>query len=131
LDDHDQGVFYRFRIILAAAGSDAEHVVHLTDFPFGWGAVWNPARALGFGIRWDESFFPYAWSWAAGRGNDTYPTWGACHTITLQPSTSPLLPFDRLVETNQVLWVDGRAAVETRMAAGFITARTATLPLTN
>ena len=95
------------------------------------GAVWNEARALGFGLRWDETFFPYAWSWAAGRGNETYPTWGTCHTITLQPSTSPLLPFDRLVEANQVLWVDGHASVETKMTAGFITARTATLPLTN
>ena len=114
-----------------AAGSDVEHVVHLTDFPFGWGAVWNETRALGFGLRWDETFFPYAWSWAAGRGSDTYPIWGTCHTITLQPSTSPLLPFERLVETNQVRWIDGRAAVETRMAAGFITARAATLALTN
>jgi len=113
------------------AGTDVEHVVHLTDFPFGWGAVWNQARGLGFGIRWDESFFPYAWSWAAGRGTDTYPIWGTCHTITLQPSTSPLLPFERLVETNQLWWVDGHAAVETKMAAGFITKRDATLPLTN
>lgn len=114
-----------------AVGSDTEHVVHLTDFPFGWGAVWNDSRALGFGIRWDETFFPYAWSWAAGRGHDTYPIWGSCHTVTLQPSTSPLLPFERLIETNQVRWVDGHAAVETNMAAGFITTRTATLPLTN
>lgn len=113
------------------AGSDVEHVVHLTDFPFGWGAVWNQARGLGFGIRWDETFFPYAWSWAAGRGTDTYPIWGTCHTITLQPSTSPLLPFERLVETNQLRWVEGHAEVETSMAAGFITQPDATLPLRN
>ena len=113
-----------------AAGGDTEHVVHLTDFRPGWGAVWNGERALGFGLRWDESFFPYAWSWAAGRGHDAYPIWGACHTITLQPSTSPLLPFARLLDTNQVLWVDGKASVETNLAAGFIAERTATVPLT-
>ena len=105
------------------AGSDIEHVVHLTDFPFGWGAVWNAARQLGFGIRWDERVFPYAWSWAAGRGHATYPIWGGCHTITLQPSTSPLLPFAQLVATNQVSWVDHHATLETSMAAGFIVAR--------
>ena len=113
------------------AGSDTEHVVHLTDFTFGWGCLWNETHRLGFGIRWDESFFPYAWSWATGRGHDTYPIWGSCHTVTLQPSTSPLLPFARLLETDQVLWIDGQAAVETSMAAGFITERSATLALAN
>jgi hypothetical protein len=113
-----------------AAGSDVEHVVHLTDFPVGWGAIWNEARSLGFGLRWDETFFPYAWSWAAGRGHEAYPVWGNCHTITLQPSTSPMLPLAQLVASNQVRWLEGHAAMETRMAAGFIGTRTATLSLT-
>ena len=112
-----------------AAGSDTEHVVHLTDFPFGWGAVWNEARQLGFGLRWDEQVFPYAWSWAAGRGHATYPIWGQCHTITLQPSTSPLLPFARLLDTDQLLWVEGGASVATSLTAGFTTARTEVLAL--
>ena len=111
------------------AGSAIEHVVHLTDFVVGWGAVWNEARQLGFGLRWDERFFPYAWSWAAGRGHDTYPIWGTCHTVTLQPSTSPLAPFARLVETNQVLWVEGRTSVATALTAGFIRSRDEVLPL--
>ncbi|MDB6128331.1 MAG: hypothetical protein JWM35_2227 [Verrucomicrobia bacterium] len=111
------------------AGSPIEHVVHLTDFPKGWGAIWNARRKIGFGIRWDEKFFPYAWSWAAGRGHETYPIWGQCHTITLQPSTSPLLPFDRLVATNQVLWIDGGASVQTSLAAGFVAKRSESLEL--
>ena len=109
------------------AGSATEHVVHLTDFPQGWGAVWNQKRGLGFGISWDEKVFPFAWSWAAGRGIDTYPIWGGCHTITLQPSTSPLLPFERLVATDQVRWIEGGGSLETRMAAGFINARSEVL----
>ena len=111
------------------AGSALEHVVHLTDFPCGWGCVWNAARNLGCGLRWDERVFPYAWSWAAGKGHDTYPIWGACHTITLQPSTSPLLPFAQLVATDQVRWVDGHGSVETTMAVGFTTTRDEVLPL--
>ena len=110
------------------SGSPIEHVVHLTDFPQGWGAVWNPALGLGFGLRWDERVFPFAWSWAAGRGHEAYPIWGTCHTVTLQPSTSPLLPFDRLVSSGQVLWIDGRAVVETGLTAGFVGGRDEVLP---
>lgn len=105
------------------AGSEVEHVVHLTDFPTGWGCIWNANRNLGFGLRWDENLFPYAWSWAAGKGSDAYPLWGSCHTITLQPSTSPLRPFAELVATNEVRWIDGHGSVETEMAVGFVTAR--------
>jgi hypothetical protein len=105
-----------------AAGTDVEHVVHLTDFSPGSGCIWNAGRNLGFSLRWDESVFPYAWSWAAGKGSDTYPLWGACHTLTLQPSTSPLRPFAELVAANEVRWVDGHSAIETTMAAGFVTA---------
>jgi hypothetical protein len=110
-------------------GSASEHVVHLTDFPTGWGCVWNEARQLGFGIRWDERIFPYAWSWASGRSGDTYPVWGSCHTVTIQPSTSPMLPFDRLLETDQLLWVEGKGSVETAMTAGFISGRDQMLEL--
>ena len=73
--------------------------------------------------------FPLAGAGAAGRAHDTYPIWGTCHTVTLQPSTSPLLPFDRLVATNQVRWVEGGATLATQMTAGFIAQRTAVLDL--
>jgi len=111
-------------------GSDSEHVVHLTDFSTGWGCVWNGSLKLGFGIRWDEKVFPYAWSWARGRSVDTYPLWGSCHTVTIQPSTSPMLPFERLLETDQLLWVEGKGSVETAMTAGFTCKRDQMLNLT-
>jgi hypothetical protein len=110
-------------------GSDSEHVVHLTDFSTGWGCVWNASLKLGFGIRWDEKVFPYAWSWASGRSVDTYPLWGSCHTITIQPSTSPMLPFERLLETDQLLWVEGKGSVEMAMTAGFTCERDQRLDL--
>jgi hypothetical protein len=106
-----------------AAGSDVEHVVHLTDFPTGWGCIWNADRKLGFGLRWNEKLFPYAWSWAAGKGNDRYPLWGGCHTITLQPSTSPLRSFPELVAANEVQWIDRHRSVGTEMVVGFVTTR--------
>ena len=106
--------------LVPEAGSEAEHVIHLRDFSFGWAALWNDERKLGFGIRWDEKHFPYAWSWASGKSGDDYPLWGDCHTVTIQPSTSPLLPFDLLVEKGEVLWVEGHDAVSTSLGAGFI-----------
>ena len=110
-------------------GSEIEHVEHLTDFPCGWGGVWNAGRNLGFGLRWDERVFPWAWSWAAGKGHATYPIWGACHTVTLQPSTSPLLPFDQLVAANQIRWLEGQSSLETTMSVGFTSTRGEVLAL--
>jgi len=109
-------------------GSTNEHVLHLHDFPYGWGAIWNEERRLGFGLRWDETVFPYCWSWACGRGGDGYPLWGSCHTITLQPSTSQLLPFDRLLELGQVAWLDAHGHIATSMQVGFISASEEILP---
>jgi hypothetical protein len=48
---------------------------------------------------------------------------------TPQPSTSPMLPFDRLLETDQLLWVEGKGSVETAMTAGFISGRDQMLEL--
>ncbi len=110
-------------------GSKIEHVVQLTDWEYGWGSLWNPRFSLGFGLRWDEDIYPYAWSWAAGCGNQTYPLWGTCHTITLQPSTSPLLPFAQLLEKNEVLWVEGHGQVATPMTVGFTTRKDEVLEL--
>ena len=106
--------------LVPQAGSSVEHVVHLADFPVGWGCVWNDRLRLGFGIRWDESVFPYAWSWSCGAGAKSYPLWGGCHTITIQPSTSPLLPFAELVSSDALAWVEPHGALATCLSAGFV-----------
>jgi hypothetical protein len=111
------------------SGCGLEHVVHLTDFPQGWAGLWNPRLKLGCGLRWDETVFPYAWSWAVGHGDGGYPLWGSGHTVTLQPSTSPMRPFPDLVAANAVKWVDGRGAIETAMAVGFTSTRDEVLEL--
>ena len=103
-----------------AFGSSLEHVVILSDLEKGSGGVWNSDLKLGFSLTWDKDFFPYAWSWAAGSGSPHYPLWGNCQTITLQPSTSPLLPFEELLERDEVIWVDGKSSVTTSMNVGFI-----------
>jgi len=109
--------------VVPAAGSPDEHVVHLEQFPYGWGAIWNESLQTGFGLRWEEAVFPYCWSWACGRGSSSFPLWGSCHTITLQPSTSPLLPFDQLVESGGLAWLEPGARLNARLSTGFIRAR--------
>jgi hypothetical protein len=105
-----------------AKGSPIEHVVHLHDFPYGWAAVWNESMQLGFGLKWEKDIFPYCWLWACGQGSSSYPLWGDCHTLTLQPSTSPLLPFAHLVERDEVTWVAPRGFIGSCIQAGFIRA---------
>ena len=101
-------------------GDHREHVVVIGDFDVGWGCVWNEKRKLGFGLAWDKNIFPYALSWSTGTGTRKYPIWGSCRTITLQPSTSPLLPFDELVANDLVLYVEGDKSIETTIKTGFI-----------
>lgn len=92
----------------------------LTEFERGWGCVWNPGLGLGFGLRWDESFFPYAWSWMEAGGLQDYPLWGEGHLVTIQPGTSPVAPFPDLVESGDVLQVPAYGKLSTRFICGFV-----------
>lgn len=105
---------------VAPAGSGKEHSIMLTEFERGWGCVWNPGLGLGFGLRWDESFFPYAWSWMEAGGLQDYPLWGEGHLVTIQPGTSPVAPFPDLVESGDVLQVPAYGKLSTRFICGFV-----------
>lgn len=100
------------------AGQATMHVVELSDFQRGWGGVWNENRRLGFALEWDKTVFSCAWSWMAGR-SEGYPLWGNCHTVTLQPSTSPMRPFAELLERDEVRWIEPRGSISTRLSSGF------------
>lgn len=100
--------------------SGIEHVIHLKDFSQGCAAIWNDQRHLGFSLRWDKKIFPYAWSWASGQPGGAYPLWSGCHTITIQPSTSPMLSFPDLLQRNELLWIEAGQELSTTMSAGFI-----------
>jgi len=101
------------------ADSGVDHSIQLTDFEVGWGCLWNEERQLGFAMRWDENFFPWAWSWAHAGGNEDYPMWGQGHLITLQPGTSPVGPWESLLESGQVKTIPAGGSVQTRMLTGF------------
>lgn len=107
--------------IVTPPGSGCEHAVQLTDFPAGWGCIWNETRQLGFALEWDARLFPWAWSWHCSGGLREYPLWGEGHLITLQPSTSPVGRWPDLLQSGAVLRVPARGAVSTRLRTGFVT----------
>jgi hypothetical protein len=102
-----------------AAGTGWDHSVELTDFAVGWGCVWNEGLRLGFGLRWDEKLFPWAWSWVNSGGIPDYPMWGHGHLVTLQPGTSPAGRFPDLVQAGAALTVPAGGRVATRLLSGF------------
>jgi hypothetical protein len=106
--------------LVPAAGSGLDHSVQLTDFPAGWGCIWNERRGLGFALEWDAKLFPYAWSWNSSGGIAHYPLWGEGHIITLQPSTSPVARFTELVRRGELLQVPAHGEITTRMTTGFV-----------
>lgn len=106
--------------VVPPAGSGRDHSVQLTDFPAGWGCVWNEARRLGFAMEWDQKLFPYAWSWNCSGGVEQYPLWGEGHIITLQPSTSPVGRFPELLKSGKLLTVPARGEVTTELRTGFV-----------
>jgi hypothetical protein len=107
--------------LVPPADSGRDHSVQLTDFDEGRGCIWNERRKLGFAMTWDLEVYPYAWSWACGGGNRTYPMWGEGHIMTLQPSTSPVGRFPDLLANNQLRVIPAKGEVTAAMQTGFVT----------
>lgn len=105
---------------VAPAGSGKEHSIMLTEFDLGWGCLWNSALKLGFGLRWDETMLPWAWSWMEAGGLEDYPLWGQSHLVTLQPGTSPIGTFDDLLKSGQVREIPAGGSIETSFISGFL-----------
>lgn len=52
----------------------------------GWCALFNPRRAVGFALRWDETLFPMLGVWRLLGGGPDYPWYGARRMIALEPA---------------------------------------------
>jgi len=67
-------------------GQEVAYLAELTD---GWYAITNPARKVGFGLRFDASLYRYVWMWQElGDVAQGFPWWGRTHTVALEPWTS-------------------------------------------
>ncbi len=115
--------------LVPAVGTEGEHVVLLHDFVVGYGCVYSEQWRLGFGLRWDERLFPWAWSWIGSGGARQYPLFGMAHVVTIQPCTSPMLPLEHCIATGHVLWLEPGASRATALAAGAVATPDCILPL--
>jgi hypothetical protein len=69
--------------------TQAQEMAYLAELEDGWYAITNPARGVGFGLRFDRALFRYVWYWQQlGNVAQGYPWWGRVHTAALEPWTS-------------------------------------------
>jgi len=90
--------------------------VRLDDLADGWFAIVNPARRVGFALRWDRARFPTLGYWQIWGGAPDYPWYGQPYLIALEPACDlPSLAAAHARGTAVVL--DGGMAIETRLEA--------------
>lgn len=64
-------------------------MIYLSGFPDGAEyEVYNEARKLSYGMRWDGKTFPYLWMWLVCNGAEGYPWYGRTYNLALEPWTS-------------------------------------------
>jgi hypothetical protein len=69
--------------------TQAQEMAYLAELEDGWYAITNPARGVGFGLRFDRELYRYVWYWQQlGNVAQGYPWWGRVHTAALEPWTS-------------------------------------------
>lgn len=61
---------------------------YLTDFTEGHYGIHNARRKVGFGMKWDASFFPVIWIWQGYGGGGGGPHYGREYACAIEPFTS-------------------------------------------
>jgi hypothetical protein len=62
--------------------------VQLEGLASGWFALVNPAREVGFALRWDIEKFPVLGYWQLFRGGADYPWYGMNYLTAFEPASS-------------------------------------------
>jgi galactose mutarotase-like enzyme len=68
---------------------------YLTDFERGWYALREPARGIGFALRWPAETWPYLLFWQNYRGATAAPWHGRAYVAALEPQSSFPASWDR------------------------------------
>lgn len=68
------------------ADAVVQDFIRADDLTAGWCALFNPRRAVGFALRWDETLFPMLGVWRLLGGGPDYPWYGARRMIALEPA---------------------------------------------
>lgn len=72
--------------VVPAAYPGFHDFVRLDDFDDGWFAIVNPARRVGFALRWDMTLFPTLGLWQIWGGAPDYPWYGLPYLLALEPA---------------------------------------------
>lgn len=99
--------------------TQAQEMAYLTDLDDGWYAITNPARKVGFGIRFDASVFRYIWYWQQmGDIASGYPWWKRTHTQALEPwSSYPSDGLNKAIANGTALVLGPGQHLETKLVA--------------
>jgi len=97
----------------------AQEMAYLLELSEGWYAITNPETQVGFGVRFDHTFFKYIWYWQLlGNVAGGYPWWANTHTAALEPWTSyPTSGLLEAIENGTAVQLDAGQSVSTSLQA--------------
>jgi hypothetical protein len=97
----------------------AQEMAYLAELTDGWYALTNPARKVGFGLRFDHQLYRYVWLWQQlGDIATGFPWWGRTHTIALEPWTSyPTTGLNEAIANGTAITLAPGAQLETSLCA--------------
>jgi hypothetical protein len=72
--------------VIPARGARSHDFVRLENLEDGWYAVVNPARRVGFALKYDEALFPVLGYWQLFHGGDGYPWYQRHFLAALEPA---------------------------------------------
>jgi len=106
-------------VVPPANTTQAQEMAYLLELMAGWYAITNPITTIGFGLRFDASFFKYLWYWQQlGNVASGYPWWARTHTAALEPWTSyPTNGLLEAIENETALYLQPGETVSTQMIA--------------
>jgi hypothetical protein len=97
----------------------AQEMAYMAELSEGWYAITNPARQVGFGLRFDPALFRTVWYWQQlGDVAQGYPWWGRVHTAALEPWTSyPTNGLNEAIANGTALELQAGQTVRTELRA--------------
>lgn len=78
--------------------------------------VYDESRRAGLQVEWDRNLLPYVWYWQEFGATRSYPWYGRCYVVGLEPFSSyPTSGLSAAVENGTALVVPGSANVSLRL----------------
>jgi hypothetical protein len=93
----------------------SQDLAFLHGFAEGWYALRSRAKAVGIGLAWDATLFPWLWYWQCFGGSPDYPFWGSEYIAALEPVTSRAARFADAIENGTARSVPGGGVLSSEL----------------